>query len=101
MQTLFKGTRKGGVFDSLGAMATGIAVLAIVLVVVFLILAEGQDQIVSIQGINESDSTTFTTAYNASNTLTSAVADVPGWVPIVVIASIGSVLLGLVSLYKR
>ena len=40
-------------------------------------------------------------AYNSTVTLTNATQDVPGWVPLIVIAVIGSMLLGLVSLFRR
>ena len=84
------------------ALGIGIASLAIILVVTFLILAQAQDQIVAVDGIaDESNSSQWTAGYNASVTLTNAVNDVPGWVPLIVIASIGGILLGLVTVFRR
>lgn len=91
-----------GVFQNLQALGIAIAGLCITLTVTFLILAQGQDQVVSLEGItNESNTSQWTIAYNATNTMTNAVADIPGWVPLIVIAVIGSVLLGLVALFRR
>lgn len=92
---------KKGVMGQLGGLAVGIATLAITLVVTFLIIAQGREQEVSISGINESDASTYTYGYNATNTLASAVDDVPGWIPLIVIGIIGAVLLGLVAMFRK
>lgn len=93
MQKLFS-KKKGaaGVFDALGGMGVGIAALSIVLIVVFLIL--------STLGAN-TQVAADSNATAAVNTLSRAADDIPGWVPIVVIAVIGSLLLGLVALFRR
>ena len=97
--------KKGQVFGQLGALGVGIATLAIVLVVTFLIISQGRDQIQSIEGF---DCDNFSigaglnsAACNATATLQEAVADVPPWIPLVVIAVIGAVLLSLVRLFGR
>jgi len=41
------------------------------------------------------------TAYNSTNTLTAAASTIPGWVALVVLVSIGGIILGLVSAFKR
>lgn len=90
--------------DQLGALGIGIATLAIVLTVTFLIISQGEEQIIDIQNIDISDPTntsTWTTAYNATMAMGDAVDDVPGWVPLIVITAIGSLLLGLVAMFKR
>lgn len=84
--------KKGQVFDQLGGLGTGIAALAITLVVVFLILSQTR--------------TNSTVAADANATsavvqLTNAADDIPGWVPLVVIAVIGAILLGLVAMFRR
>lgn len=91
------------VFDNLGSLATGIAALAIVLVVAFLIMSQGKTQIGDIEGFNPANATECQTsvACNATTTLQGAVDDIPGWVPLVVIASIGAILLGLVAMFRR
>lgn len=90
-----------GQLSALSGMAVGIATLAITLVVTFLIISQGRDQEVSINSIDESNTSTWTIGYNATNTLASAVDDIPGWVPLIVIAVIGAVLLGLVAMFRR
>lgn len=83
---------KKGVFDQLGALGIGIAGLVITLVVVFLILSQiGANTTVAAD----------TNATAAVNTLTTAAADIPGWVPIVVITAIGALLIGMVALFRR
>ena len=94
--------KKGGVFEDLAGLGTGIAVLAIVLVVTFLIISQGRSQAATAEGLDFSNTTQCESSYtcNATNTLTSAVADVPAWVPLVVIAFIGAIILGLVKLFR-
>lgn len=92
---------KKGNMALLGSLAVGIATLAITLVVTFLIISQGRAQEVTINNIDVANTTTWTHGYNATNTLASAVDDVPGWVPLIVIAVIGSVLLGLVAMFRR
>lgn len=86
-------SKKGqmNVMDQLGGLGIGIAVLAIILIVVFLILSNLGDN---------SQVSADTNATAAVNQLTSAADDIPGWVPIVVIAVIGVILLGIVQLYR-
>ena len=87
---LFK--NKKGVFDNLAALGVGIAGLAITLVVVFLILSQTKANTTVAADSN---------ATSALNTLTTSAASIPGWVPLIVIAVIGSILLGLVALFRR
>tara|TARA_Y100000310_G_C20625906_1_gene785860 strand:- start:560 stop:865 length:306 start_codon:yes stop_codon:yes gene_type:complete len=88
--------------EQLGTLATGIATLAIVLVVTFLIMSQGRTQLETLEGAcNISDGTNCGYGTNATITLQGAVDDIPGWVPLIVIASIGAILLGLVALFNR
>ncbi len=41
------------------------------------------------------------TAYNATETLQNTTNTIPDWVPLIVIAVVGSILLGLVALFRR
>ncbi len=87
-----KMSKKGQVFDQLAGLGIGIAALVITLVVVFLILSQ------------TAANTTVAADANATaavETLTDAAADIPDWVPLIVIAVIGSILLGLVALFRR
>ena len=92
---------KKGVLDQLSGLIIALGSIAIVLVVTFLIVAEGQDQIVEIEGVNESDTATWSIGYNATQEVQEAMQDVPGWLPIVVITVIGGVLLLLVKVFRQ
>jgi len=90
-----------GQIEALQPMIIALVVIAIVLVVGFLIFAEVQDQVVSIDAVNESNSSTFSYGYNASQDVTNAMADIPGWLPIIVVVVIGALLIGLVSFLRK
>ena len=86
-----KRLKKLGQMNNLQNLVIGIAVLAIVLVVVFVLMSE------------LASNTTVATDQNASaaiDQLQSATDDVPGWVPIIVIVSIGSIILGMITLFR-
>ena len=85
--------KKGNVFESITALAVGVAGLAVILVVTLIIISEGSTQIDTIEG------NTVSYGHNASATLKQAVSDIPGWVPIIIVAGIGAVLLGLTKLF--
>jgi hypothetical protein len=91
---------KKGVMDQLGGLAIGIATLLIALVVTFLVVANTQAQIATVQGFNASNASLRTTAYNATITLNEAAATIPGWVPLIVIVVIGAAIIGLVSVFR-
>lgn len=93
---------KGGIFDQIGQLAVGVVVVAIVLVIGFLIMAQAKDQIGDIEGINTANATLClnSIACNATTTLQNATATLPTWVPLIIIASVGVVLMGLVALFR-
>ena len=79
--------KKKAAFDLLGGLGIGIATLAIIMIVVFLIMSE------------LASNTTVTNDANASaaiDTLQAAADDIPGWVPIVVMTAIGAILILMV-----
>ena len=83
--------KKGQIFEQLSGLGVGITGLAITLVVVFLLMSQ-----------TKSNSTVAADA-NATTALTelqNATDDIPGWVPLVVIAVIGAILLGLVAMFR-
>ena len=98
---MFKLNKKGNVFDSMSALGIGVASLVIIFAVTFLIMSQTKAQIVTVEGIDETNSSTFSVGYNSTNTLIDATADVPDWVPLIIIASIGSILIGLVAMFGR
>ena len=110
--------------DNLAALGIGIASLMITLVIAFLIISQGRDQVVSLgactntshtlntsigrcciggtlQCVGPANASATSYAYNGTQELGGAVDDIPGWVPLIVIAVIGSLLLGLVALFRR
>jgi len=84
--------KKGQVFSQLSGLGIGIAGLAVTLIVVFLIMSQAKaNTTVAADG----------NATAAITTLQGAADDIPTWVPLVVIAVIGAILLGLVSLFRQ
>jgi hypothetical protein len=94
--------KKGQALQQLGALAVGVAGLAIALVVAFLIMSQGKSQIGGIEGIDTSNSTQCQTsiACNSTSVLQEATQTIPPWVPLIIIAVIGGILLGLVKFFK-
>ena len=90
--------KKKGVIDQLGSLIIPLVAIGIVLTVGFLIMSEVKDQI-SAQTCTKADCNT--TALNATNTTINAIADIPGWLPIIVITVIGAILIGLVARFRR
>jgi len=95
--------KKKGQLGNLMSLAIGIAVLAITLTVTFLVIDQGEEQAGAVEGLDFSNETECATSLtcNATNTLTEAVDDIPGWIPLIVIAVIGAVLLSLVAMFKK
>jgi len=87
-----KQMNKKGVLDQLGALGIGVATLVITLSVVFLILAQvGSNTQVAADG----------NATAAVNTLTTAAATIPAWVPLIILVAIGGLILALVAIFGR
>jgi len=93
-------TKKAQV-DALQPLILALIVIGIVLVVGFLIFAQVQDQVVSIDSVDETNTSTYSYGYNASTSVQSAMEDVPGWLPIIVVVTIGALLIGLVSFLRQ
>jgi hypothetical protein len=121
MKTL---TKKGQAFDQISGLVIGVAAFAIVIVIVFLIIAGTKTNLAdnsyacdaSTSIYNSTAGNCCTTgsaactganitglshAWNATTTLRADVATLPGWVPIVIIIIVGSILIGLVGMFKR
>jgi flagellar biosynthesis protein FlhB len=86
--------KKGQSLQGLFSLALALAGIAIVLVVAFIVISQGRTEISDIEGHN------LSSGYNATLELGSALGDIPGWLPIVVIVVVGSVLLGIVKILK-
>ena len=92
--------------EDLGKLGIGIASLAIVLVVTFLIMSQAESQILEIEGLQNTNASAAnfadqSAAYNGTVTLAGAVDDIPGWVPIIVITAIGAILIGMVAMFRN
>jgi len=93
--------KKGQVMSGINALMTGLAAIVIIIAVTFLIIANVLTQIATTEGIaNVSNAATRTTAYNATLQLQAATATIPGWVPLIVIATIGGLILLLVRVFR-
>ncbi len=110
--------RKRGQLDDLSGLVTTLGAFAILIAVIFMIVAQTKTQVGDIGGCsvdghfwNATDSMCYNSsngtlssnsaAWNATSSVQSATADIPGWLPIVVITVIGVILLGLVRLFRK
>jgi len=122
--------KKGQAIEGLQSLIAPLVGVAIVLVVGFLILSQAKEQIVKTQigdmcasgySLNNSvpgefvccnstgptccagNTTAFrgTFAYNGTSSTQEAISDIPGWLPIIVITIIGSLLIGLVAYFRN
>jgi len=89
-----------GQIDALQPLITALVVVAIVLVVGFLIFAQVLSQVATIDGVNSTHHDT-SYGYNATETVTEAMEDIPGWLPIIIVVVIGALLIGLVSFLRN
>jgi hypothetical protein len=89
------------IFESLGNLGVGVASLAIILTIAFLIMSQGKEQLITIEGnCSTQDGSNCGFGTNATSELQGAVDDIPGWIPLIIIASIGAILLGLVGMFR-
>jgi len=82
---------KKGVIDQLVPLVLALVSISIVLIVVFLIMSEMA---------SNSKVAADTNATAAIKEVQNATADIPTWLPIIVITVIGALLIGLVSLFR-
>ena len=86
--------KKGQTLQILQGMVAPLVGVAIVLVIGFLIMAEVKEQASDIEG------GTAGNAWNGSEEVMMAMDDIPGWLPIVVVAVIGAAPLSLVQFFR-
>lgn len=90
--------KKGQVMMELGNLGKGIAVLSLVMVVALILVGNVRTQVTEqdtdgaswVHGVNGS------AGFNATHTLADATMDIPGWVPLIVVVSIGGLILLLI-----
>ena len=85
--------RKKAQIAQLQPIIVALVSVAIVLVVGFLIMAQVKTQATALEGENGS-------SVNATSEVVDAMDDIPGWLPIIVVTVIGSLLIGLVAYFK-
>ena len=83
---------KKGVIDQLFPMVTALVSVGILLVVAFLIFGNVGTNAQVVADLN---------ATSALQQTTNATAQIPGWLPIIIITIIGALLIGLVSIFRR
>lgn len=84
--------KKGQLFSNFSALAIGGLVLAVTLAVVFVIFS---------QVAANSQISANANATDAVNTVQGGVADIPGWVPLAILAVLAVVILGIVRGLNR
>jgi hypothetical protein len=75
-------SKKGQVFSQLSQLAVGVATLAIVLTVAFLVMSQGKEQAGEIENLDFDNATEChqSITCNATETLQNATSDIPGWI---------------------
>ena len=98
---------KKGQIQQLTSLVAPLVAIAIVLAIGFLIFAEVRTQALDAaaaggvtSGCDASSNINCTSAVNGTDAVVTAMADIPGWLPIIVIVIIGSILISLVSLFR-
>ena len=91
---------KKGFIDQIKAVVVGIAVVALVIAIGFVILAQMKAQIVSTEGLN-AGTVSNSSATNATNVMITALSQIPGWMPILILVAIGGLVIGAVMYFGR
>lgn len=84
--------KKADSMDYLSSMVIGLVTVGIVLAVGFLIMSNVRSNATVAADVNAS---------TAVNQTISAMSTIPGWLPIVVIVMIGSLLIGLILVFRQ
>jgi len=96
---------KKGFINQIKIVVIGIAVIAIVIAVGFVILAQMKSQTVGMAdalGVTASGSNGENiTAWNATNTMIQSLAAIPDWMPILILVLIGGLVVGTVMYFGK
>ena len=95
-----KKLNKKGAIAELGSLIIALVSVGLIIVIGLLIMAETKSQVITLDSVNESNVSSYTAAYNGTVTTQNAMADIPTWLPIIVITVIGALLLGLVQMFR-
>lgn len=99
-KTPTKNKRGTAALKTLMGIGVSLAVIAITFTMAFLVMTSGKQEIVSLDGINESDASTYTTAYNGTTSMITGVAEFPDWMPIIVLVLVGVAVLLAVKIFQ-
>ncbi len=88
---------------SIQSLIISIAVIAVVIVMAFLIIAQLKTQALDVGGLRADceSGNNCTSAVNATIAVQRALDDIPPWFSVIIIVSIGAAILGLVQLFGR
>lgn len=99
MKRLSKVNKKG-VLDNVASLMISLATIAVIIAVMFLILAETGEQATNIDGASNYSVCT-SSACNSTKTTQGAMSQIPDWLSIIVIVVIGGIIIGLVKVFRR
>lgn len=98
---------KKSAFDQLGGLVIGLVVVGVVMAVGFLIMSNVRTQVAAQEGVYVNNGSSISggvmisSAWNGTTTSMNALGTLPGWLPIIVIVVIGSLLIGLVLAFRQ
>lgn len=105
---LFLKNKKGNVtFAMLSSLVIALVTFVIALVVGFIIVSKGRDQIADSFGVGNLNETncqtdgTLSAACNGTKTINDEMYNTTSWLGVIVIAVIGAAILGLVMLFRK
>lgn len=96
--------KKAQALSQLQTIILALVGIGIVLAVGFLIMAEVKTQIIDTESLHANGTNPdgqLSYAWNGTNDTIDAISDIPTWLPIIVITLIGTVLIGLVAVFRR
>ena len=91
--------KKKGQLDNLGGLIQTLGFLAILLAVVFLVVAQIRTQVIAVENASSDDVKGY--GMNATAQVLNSMADIPNWIPVIVITIIGGILLGLIQFFRQ
>tara|TARA_Y100000310_G_C20411339_1_gene682130 strand:- start:202 stop:519 length:318 start_codon:yes stop_codon:yes gene_type:complete len=102
MNSLKTNTKGAATLSGLQGIIWTLVMIGIMLVVGLTVMDQLQDTVVDgTAGCNSTDTSSCGAAFDASNATISAIADIPDWLPVIVVVVVASVVLGLVYFFRR
>lgn len=87
-------SRKAEGFNTVIGLATAIATVVVILIVVFIISAQGRTEIANTAGTNS-------TEYNMTVDTVEGISIFPSFLPIIILAGIGAAAIGIIKVMKK